>query len=194
MTLNRRAFGASTLALIAAGCGPKGTTTSTATTVSTTPQIGSFGVDLTARDLTVKPGNDFNNYCNGTWLKTAQIPADRTSWGAFDMLAVKSENDVKAIVEGVAQHGGTAGTNDQKIADFYKSYLDTAAITQKGLTPAQADLAAIANAAALSDLVNIAARPEFPVTWPVSMFIDLDARNPDAYTVIVTHSGLGLPD
>jgi putative endopeptidase len=190
-SFTRRSVTASTLALVAAGCGKTSTSSAPA---RTSPEIGTFGIDLTARDLSVKPGDDFNKYCNGAWLKTAQIPADRTSWGAFDMLAVKSENDVKAIVEEVAQHGGAAGSNEQKIADFYKSFNDTAAITAKGMAPAQADLAAIAAATSISDIVRLASRPDLPVTFPIGMFIDLDARNPDAYAVVVTQSGLGLPD
>ena len=54
------------------------------------PQIGAWGVDLAGRDLSVKPGDDFFNYANGTWLANTQIPADRTRWGHLRRSCAKS--------------------------------------------------------------------------------------------------------
>ncbi len=188
--LTRRTLATSTLALIVAGCGRSNSTAA----APTTPQIGTFGVDLTARDLNVKPGDDFNNFCNGTWLRTKEIPADRVSWGAFDELQDKSEVDTLALLQDIARRGGQRGSNEQKLADFFNAYLDTAGITQKGMTPIAADLAAIAAAQTIQDIVTIAARPDIFGTFPIALAIDLDAKDPDKYAVLVTHRGLGLPD
>ena len=62
------------------------------------PMFGTWGVDLTSMDRSVKPGDDFFLYVNGTWLKSAVIPADRTSTGAFEDLEILSENRMKSIV------------------------------------------------------------------------------------------------
>ena len=133
MFLTRRAMGASSVALLA-GCatGTTATTTDTTTAARAPAAIGAWGVDLAARDTSVKPGDDFFKYANGTWLANTQIPADRTRWGTFDILREKADNDARVIIEEVALAGGAPGTNQQKIADFYNSFLNQQQIDAPG--------------------------------------------------------------
>lgn len=190
-SMSRRTFAASPFALLLASCASAPTATSAA---AGRPQLGSFGVDLSARDLSVDPGDDFFRYCSGTWMRTTEIPADRTRWGAFDMLRAKAEEDVRVLVEETAAVGGAPGSAEQKIADFYNSYNDVAAINARGLAPAQADLDAIAALSSHQEAMALIGRPDMPVNFPIAAFISLDQRNPDAYAVVVTHAGLGLPE
>ena len=193
--LTRRTLAASSLAFLAAGCAARvAGAPSTSPAPAARPRLGDFGVDLTARDLTVRPGADFNRYCNGSWMASAQIPADRTRWGAFDMLRAEAEANVRTIVEETARTGGAPGSNAQKIADFFNSYIDTAGITARGLGPAQADLAAIAAMRTHADVLAFVGRPDIPVTFPIAMYPSLDEGDPDRYTMVITHAGLGLPD
>ena len=137
MFLTRRAMGASSVALLA-GCATGAATTTEPTTTARAPAaIGAWGVDLAARDTSVKPGDDFFKYANGTWLANTQIPADRTRWGTFDILREKADNDARVIIEEVALAGGAPGSNQQKIADYYNSFLNQDAINAAGLTPLQ---------------------------------------------------------
>jgi putative endopeptidase len=62
-------------------------------------RIGAWGLDLTTRDATVRPGDDFFRYADGHWLDTTQIPADRSRWGAFDALAEDAQNKVHELIE-----------------------------------------------------------------------------------------------
>jgi predicted metalloendopeptidase len=117
MQLSRRAFGASSAALLA-GCAT-GAASGTADAPRGQAAIGSFGVDLAARDLSVDPGDDFFRYASGTWMTNTEIPADRTRWGTFDILREKADNDARVIIEEVALAGGASGTNQQKIADSF---------------------------------------------------------------------------
>jgi putative endopeptidase len=156
--------------------------------------IGAWGIDLTARDLNVRPGDDFFNYVNGTWIANTEIPSDRTYYGTFDMLAIKAENDTKAILEETVATPGEAGSNSRKIADYYSAYLDTDAINAAGLTPAQADLARIAAAQTHQDLVRLIGAPDMPVDSPIGIGVTLDQRNPNRYVVGMSHGGLSLPD
>ena len=96
------------------------------------PQLGTWGVDLTGRDLTVKAGDDFWKHANGEWAKRTEIAPDRTGVGGFTVLADLSETQVRAIVEDVAKTGGKAGTPAQQIGDMYASWMDTAAIEARG--------------------------------------------------------------
>jgi putative endopeptidase len=188
--LTRRTLAASPLALVATYA----VTGASAQTARGSPALGSFGIDLSARDLSVKPGDDFNRYCSGTWMRNTEIPADRTSWGAFDILRAKSETDVKALIDETVANGGPAGSNAQKIKDLYSAHLNTDEINAKGLAPAQADLAAIAALRTHQDVVALVSRPDFAGNFPIVVAISIDERDPNTYLPILTTAGLSLPD
>src|SRR5438045_3291718 len=110
-SLTRRTITTSTIALIA-GCATQTPPPAPPAPPPLPPRppakIGAWGVDLTAMDHSVKPGDDFNKFASGTWIKNTQIPADRTRWGAFDLLADKAERDLKAIMEELAAQTNNA--------------------------------------------------------------------------------------
>jgi putative endopeptidase len=197
IALTRRGMTASSLALLA-GCATETAPTATPASGPSPPHvpaaIGAWGVDLTARDMSVKPGDDFFKYANGTWLRSTPIPADRTRWGTFDILEDKSDRDVRAIIEETASSGGAPGSNAQKIGDIYSSYLNVSAINALGLAPIQAEIRQIAALHSHEQVVRLMATPGIAVSGPIVMFITLDQRNPDRYIVTVTHAGLGLPE
>jgi putative endopeptidase len=157
-------------------------------------EIGKWGFDLAAMDRSVKPGDDFFRYAGGTWMKNTQIPGDRSRWGSFDMLGAKSEEDVKQLVNTVSSHKQAPGSAEQKVADFYSSYLDTKTIDALGLAPFQADLDRIAGLKTLEDVAAAMGDPTLPANAPVALVFGLDEKNPDRYSVDVYQSGLGLPD
>ncbi|HEY4213270.1 MAG TPA: M13 family metallopeptidase [Steroidobacteraceae bacterium] len=159
----------------------------------TAPKLGDFGIDLSARDSHVKPGDDFYRYANGHWLDTASIPADRATWGSFAVLDERATANLREIVERLPATAA-AGTNQQKVRDFYRSFVDTAAIERAGLEPARAALHAIAAASSYEDLSRLMGRPDLDLTAPIRMGIITDPKNPDRYIVALTQSGLGLPD
>jgi putative endopeptidase len=194
MLLSRRAVGASSIALLA-GCATGAATTDETPAAPRAPAaIGAWGVDLSARDLSVKPGDDFFKYANGTWMANTQIPADRTRWGTFDMLREKADQDARVIIEEVALAGGAAGTNQQKIADYYNSFLNTQAIDAAGLAPIQAELAAIAALRNHEETVRLVATPGVAVNFPIGIFVGLDERNPNRYITNMSHGGISLPE
>ena len=196
IAMTRRAMGASSLALLA-GCAAQ-TSAPEPTTPTPAPhpaaQIGAWGVDLTARDAAVKPGDDFFHYAGGTWMRNNQIPADRTRWGAFDMLRDKSDRDTRAIIEEVAHNGGAPGSNQQKVADFYNSYIDQDAIDRLVLAPVQPEIDRINALQTREQVVRLMADPAVSVSAPIAIYISLDERNPDRYVPIMTHAGIGLPE
>ena len=161
---------------------------------SGTPQFGSFGIDLAAEDKSVKPGDDFYRFVDGHWLTTEKIPADQSSWGAFEVLHEQAQVDVKAIIEGSAAAHAPQGTIEQKIGDFYQAFLDTGKINQLGLTPAKQGLDAIAALKTHNEVAALIADPRVPVDGPVGYGITLDEKNPDRYIVDIAQSGLSLPD
>ena len=158
------------------------------------PKLGRYGIDLAGRDLSIKPGDDFFKYAGGTWLKNNQIPADRTRWGAFDQLRAKSETDVKAIIDDLATKTHAVGSIEQKIGDFWKSFMDTDAMNSKGVSAIKPELDLIAAAQNHDDIALIFGKPDLPTPSPIGWGVTIDDKNPDRYIVSVGHGGLGLPE
>ena len=193
LSFTRRALGASSLAL-AAGCATGTAGSSGGASSGGSAAIGAYGLDLTAGDPSVQPGNDFFRYCNGRWLDTTEIPSDQRSWGTFVILAEKASQDQRVIIEETALAGGAPGSAQQRIAATYNAYLNTDAINARGLAPLQEDLASIAALRTHEDVIRTMARNDIPTNGPIVAFAGLDARNPQRYVVSFTHAGLGLPE
>jgi putative endopeptidase len=158
------------------------------------PVIGAFGFDVTGKDLSVKPGDDFFRFANGGWMKSTQIPADRTRWGSFEILAAKADDDVKAIIDDIVAGRIPPAGNTQKIRDAYQSYMDETAINAAGLAPVRADLDRIAQAQTHDDIARLMFDPNLPLPSPISMGVSLDQKNPDRYVLSISHAGLSLPE
>jgi putative endopeptidase len=158
------------------------------------PQIGAWGFDLTGKDTTIRPGDDFFRYASGSWMRATTMPPDRTAWGSFDQLGERAQIDTRAIIEELATQRGAPGTIEQKIGDYYATFLDQKAIDARGLEPAQAALRDIARARTHVAIAQLMGRPDLPTNGPISVYVSLDQKNPDRYVVGVTHGGLGLPE
>jgi putative endopeptidase len=156
-------------------------------------QYGDFGLDLSARDLSVKPGDDFYRYATGHWLQTHTIPADRTRWGTLDQLSEQADERVRDLIQSLPEHA-PPGSIEQKVSDYYHAFLDQAAIDAAGLKPAQPALEAIAAARSYEDIATLMGRPDLQLKSPMDFGIGLDAKNPDRYLTIIAQGGLGLPD
>ena len=158
-----------------------------------TPVVPPWGVAIDYVDPTIKPGADFFTYVNNGWLKTAQIPPDRSAAGTFLDLIIRNDERLKAIF--VELHGRTNLTEEEKkLRDLYEAYMDTTQIEASALQPAAADLARINAAASLEDVARILGDPSLHIDGPFAMRIQVDDKDPDAYVVRLTQAGLGLPD
>jgi predicted metalloendopeptidase len=181
--------------LVFAGCARKEQPAPTQAAAAPPPQaqVGTWGFDVNGMERATKPGDDFYRYANGQWLATNKIPADLTDWGAFTKLAVETEVQVHDILEGL-QPGAVTGTPEQKVHDFYRSYLDVDAIEHAGLEPARAGLNDIAAAKTHADIARLMGRPELGLSSPVNVSVTIDDKNPNRYIASVDQSGLSLPD
>ncbi|MDB6007796.1 MAG: Peptidase, family [Gammaproteobacteria bacterium] len=154
--------------------------------------IGAFGLDLSAGNPAVKPGDDFFAYASGNWYDHFEIPPDRTSFGAFNQLDELSKQRVRELIEQAAASRPASGTAAQKIGDDYAAYMDQAAIETNGLAPAEGDLKRIAAAASKADVAKLFGLPGFSSLFDLDLPPDL--KNPDRYSVVISQSSLGLPD
>ncbi|PZP33826.1 MAG: peptidase M13 [Roseateles depolymerans] len=152
------------------------------------------GLEAQAADKAVRPQDDLYRAVNGRWLANTAIPADKSSYGAFVQLADLSDQRVKAIVEDLAKKKSPAGSVEQKIGDYYASYMDTAAIDKAGLAPVQAWLADIAAIQTPEQLAAWMGRQMGVVDAPIQLGVDPDFKQPGINRLMAWQGGLGLPD
>ncbi|HVQ09869.1 MAG TPA: M13 family metallopeptidase [Allosphingosinicella sp.] len=152
-------------------------------------RYGRWGVDLGARDLAIKPGDDFWRYANGRWFAANPIPADRQAWGVGTVLSEDVEAQLRAIVE--SANRGTDPVSRQ-VAAMYASWMDEAGIEARGaavLTPYLDRIAAVRDR---DDLIRLFATPGFPA--PIGVGITPNPADPTRYVAGAVQGGLGMPN
>ena len=155
---------------------------------------GTWGFDLSARDLSVKPGDDFERYAQGRALDALQIPADHTRFGSFDILRDLSDARTRTIVEKAAANTIASG-EEAKIGAVYRAFMDEPRLEQLDARPIEPELAAIRAASSPAAIAAIMGRTNQGFGSSVfAPYIATDAKAPDRYVVHVGQAGLGLPD
>ena len=158
------------------------------------PRMGAWGFDVSGRDAATPAARDFFVHANGTYLDKLEIPADRSSYGAFDALRELSVNRMHAVLEAAA--ADPAPTADrQRLATLYRNYMDEGRIAALGaqpITPALKEIRGLRNHRDAARLMGRSAQGFGASVF--SVFVSDDARNPQAYAVYVSQSGLNLPD
>ena len=154
--------------------------------------FGSWGVDLDALDQQVDPGDDFNAYVNGKWLATNDIPADRSSYGPFEILTEKSVSDVEVLVRKLVAADPAPGTTARRIVDAYQAFYNMPAIDASGLAPAYPYLTEIFAAPDLARLAQLFETPGYPAL--INAGVTVDDRHPNFHEVTIGFDGMGLPD
>lgn len=163
------------------------------------------GVDLAAMDTSVRPGNDFYAYANGAWQRATEIPADRSSIGAFYVAFLETQRQTTELVNGIVSSSPQSGTDAARIANFYNAYVNTAAIDAAGLTPLQADLTrfeAITNRSQLSRVLGEQIRADvdplnatdFQTENLFGVFVTQGLATPGEVLPYLLQGGLGLPE
>jgi putative endopeptidase len=168
------------------------TETGAAPTSVESPHYGAWGVDLAGMDRSVKPGDDFNAYVNGTWTKTATIPADRSSWGAFAVLRDLSEARLRKLLD---DYRPEAGGDETKVAALYRGFLDEGTAERTDAIPLLVRLAPVYYAKSKDDIAALMGKSFGG--FGASFFgpgVSDDAKRPDVYALYLRQSGLGLGD
>jgi putative endopeptidase len=163
------------------------------------------GIDLAGMDKSVAPGDDFNAYANGGWMKTTPIPADKAGYGIDAILTDETRKRTLSLIEDAAKGGAAAGEDARKAGDFYSSFMDEAAIESKGVAPLKPELdafAAIADRHALARAIGGQLRADvdalnstnFETANLFGIWITQGLEDPAHTYPYLLQGGLGMPD
>ncbi len=183
-------------------CAPATRATTSAPPVA---DAASRGIDLAGIDRSVAPGDDFFRYANGTWLKTTEIPADRSVWGTSGTLIELTARRTADLITAASKAEAPAGSDARKIGDTYASFMDEAAIEAKGLRPLHPVLDALAAVLDKTGLaralggtlradVDVLNSTNFHTTNLFGLWVAQDLDDPGRYSPFLLQGGLGMPD
>ena len=149
-------------------------------------------------DHDVRPQDDLFGHVNGTWLATAEIPEDKSSWGPFVTLRDRAEAQVKELIDDIAaaaERGEADDDETRKIADLYASFMDTDRIEELGTAPLVDLLTWADEAVDVASLSRVLGRAERAGSGGLfGSYVNTDAKDSDRYLFHIGQGGLGLPD
>jgi predicted metalloendopeptidase len=156
-------------------------------------------------DKSVKPGDDFYGYATGIWMKNTAIPADRSNIGSHWIADQEREQNTKALFDEILKSNAAANTDEGRIANYYKAYLNTDAIDRAGIAPAKADLDAIVRVAdkrQLSSAIGATLRADtdplnatnFQTENLFGIFVTQGLTTPGEQLPYLMQGGIGLPE
>lgn len=162
-----------------------------------------MGVDISAIDKSVVPGDDFYSYANGNWIKRTEIPADQSRWGSFNILNLEAQTRTRGLIENAIK-ASAPGSEARKVGDFYASFMDEAGIEAKGIAPLKGQLdaiAAVGDKKALARALGEALRADvdplnntnFQTENLFGIWVAPGFTDSDHYTPYLLQGGLGIP-
>ncbi|HKX86953.1 MAG TPA: M13 family metallopeptidase, partial [Flavobacterium sp.] len=158
-------------------------------------KVNNPGIDLNLMDRSVKPGDDFFRFVNGTWYDRTEIPSDKTSWGSFDELRQNTDNDALAILKEAASKNLDPKSDQAKAVNVYKTYMDTITRNKKGIKPLKPYLAKINAIKSVKDINTLITEmtPEGGIGF-YTAGVGPDAKNSNRNIVYIGLGSVGLPD
>jgi putative endopeptidase len=158
------------------------------------PAYPPFGLDMSASDLTTKPGHDFFQYADGAYVAKLVIPPDQSAAGRRMDMSNRIESHLHELLEEAAKSVSAEPKDLRgKVGAFYASFMDEKTIEAKGVSPIKVELDAILAATdrdALTDLMGQDGLYPKPFAYSIS----LDYKQPAVYAASISETNLGLPD
>lgn len=165
--------------------------------------IGSTGdseqkkaIDPANMNLSVKPGDDFYEYAQGSWIKNHPVPADKSRYGEFAIVKDRNYERVRDIVESAANNSSTPeGSLEQKIGDFYRMGTDSKALARQQLDTIKPELKMVDNISSVSDIQTVSTQlMDYGIDPFFFIYAAPDKKNSELVIANLTQGGLGLPD
>ncbi|HTC74651.1 MAG TPA: M13 family metallopeptidase [Edaphobacter sp.] len=173
--------------------------------ISGPAQTQDSGISIANMDPAVRPGDNFYLYANGTYVSQTKLPPDRAAIGVFNTLLDLSFKQVASIIDEASKSNAPAGSDERKIADLYKSYMDEAAIESHGLTtlkPHLAEIAAIHTQRELAHALGLSLRADvdalnlgqFHTANIFGLWVAPSFNDPNHYAPYLLQGGIELPN
>jgi putative endopeptidase len=161
-----------------------------------TPGQAVHGIQTSDIDPSVKPCDDFYQYADGGWMKSAQIPAEYPAWVAFNEVADRNLALLKGVLEEAARNASAPKASIlQKVGDFYAAGMDEARIEQQGLKPLASRFARIEGLKTATELAAELGRLHREGSGAGFGFsVGVDDKASHSYIAQFVQGGLGLPD
>ena len=157
------------------------------------PQFGSWGVDLSGGDRSLKPGDDFFRFVNGKWLDVTQIPPDKPGYSLRLAMSDVIEQRLHEMMETLAKTEPDPAALPGKVGLYYRSFMDEAAIDKLGAEPIAPQLNDIKQAKTRDDLARLMGRTVIDLEGSVFNFtIDVDLKDPHHYAFYLRQGGSGF--
>lgn len=153
------------------------------------------GINLANVSRSTRPQDDLYRHVNGGWLERTVIPEDRAAYGTFYVLRELSETRSRAIIEDLSATQHAAGSNEQKIGDLYRSFIDEERIESQGISPIAEDLERAQDVGSLEEFIDVLGSLELIGTPGIfGSFVMPDRRDSTTNIVYLNQGGLSLPD
>ncbi len=153
------------------------------------------GFDRAGMDTTVKPGDNFFQYANGQWVKTAVIPDDQSGTGSFFTLYQENLKKLKTILEQSAKGNKPTGSMEQKVGDYFSSGMDTLSLEKIGASPLKPALDKIDAVKNYNELVAVITQlTQLEDSGLMGFYVGADDKKSERNILILTQSGLSLPE
>ena len=158
--------------------------------------VKNTGIEIANIDSTFKPTEDFYQFVNGKWLKNNEIPESESRWSSFNELEKLNKAKLLTILEEAASvKNAVAGSNQQKIGDFYSVAMDSVKLNKDGITPLNGELAAIEAIKTSEDLIKLVAHfHSIGVGAMFGGYIGQDPKISTEYVTQIGQGGISLPD
>jgi putative endopeptidase len=164
-----------------------------------------LGIVPASMDRSVKPGDDFFTFANGSWVKNTPIPEDRSNIGGFYIADQTREKQTRELLDGLLKSSPDAASNEGKIVNYYNAFLNTDAMDKAGLNPARADLDAIGRiadkrqlSAAIGGTLRADTDPlnatNFQTDNLFGIFVTQGLNTPGETLPYLMQGGIGLPE
>ena len=153
-------------------------------------------IDLSARDTSVRPQDNFFLYANGSWIKKAVIPASQSGWGLAYILYDSTLSRLHFLLDSLSALTNTIKNSpSQQVADLYYSAMDSAGIEKKGWLPVKAELDSIDAIHDLTGVIHETIKENAINHGPFYSFgVSPDEKNSALYAAHFSQGGLGLPE
>lgn len=152
-------------------------------------------IDPANMDLSVKPGDNFYRYANGTWLNNNAIPASKTSWGSMDVIRLTNLERLRTLCEEAGQNPDQNRIN-QRVGNLYLSAMDTVRIDELGAMPIKSELDRLAALSTKKEVLEEIATLRIKGVGGLlyGFGVGQDDKNVNAYIARLSQGGTTLPD